>query len=331
MIRLEKTEDRDLVHIEPVHEKHIPQMKSLWNTQYAKMAEKYDFLPRKWLSDPAPFAHFIEQDIDSRCSTVATLGTEVIGFMTCDEFDFHGEKTAFFPIMAHAAHESLRLVAYNMLYTHISQQLVEAGCINHILTFFAGDHTLQEYLFELGFGLYVVDAYRDISSIPNTKKPHDITVRKAESGDVDVLLLLVKETDGYYAQAPLFLKRVSEEKDELASVIASPDHAVFLAMSSNQIVGFMCIRCRHDDDVVTLSDTTTACIDPLGAYITKAYRGLGIGEQLLYAAITWGRQHAVCTIHVDFESANTYARQFWPKHFAPILYSVKRHLNADIG
>ena len=73
-----------------------------------------------------------------------------------------------------------------------------------------------------------------------------------------------------------------------------------------------------------------SCIDPLGAYIKRECRGLGVGKKLLYELIAWSGQQDVTNIHVDFESANYHANQFWLNYFTPVLYSVKRRLNNDV-
>lgn len=329
MLKLEKINNRNLLHIEPLQKQHIPEMKALWNMQYDRMVGNYGFLPHKWLDDTTIFSHFIEQHIDGRNSIVVMLQEKVVGFLTYDMFDFHNEKTAFFPIMAHAADGSYKLSVYSMMYTYVSQKLVEKGCINHLFTFFSLDQALQDYLFELGFGLYVVDAYRDLNNIAIAVKD-DIVVRKARVSDIDELFGLVKESDRYYAEPPLFLKRESEEKDQIVELITSNDSEVFLAVRNDEIIGFMNIRCNQTDEVITLSDTTTACIDPLGAYIKRECRGLGVGKKLLYELIAWSGQQDVTNIHVDFESANYHANQFWLNYFTPVLYSVKRRLNNDV-
>lgn len=106
--------------------------------------------------------------------------------------------------------------------------------------------------------------------------------------------------------------------------------AVFLAIRKNEIIGFVNIRCNQAEDVFTPSDKMTARIDPLGAYVKQEYRGLGIGKKLLSESIAWIKNKNLANIHVDFESANFRANQFWQTHFTTVLYSVKRRLNNDI-
>ena len=89
MLKLEKINNRNLLHIEPLQKQHIPEMKVLWNMQYDRMVGNYGFLPHKWLDDTTIFSHFIEQHIDDRNSIVVMLQEKVVGFLTYDMFDFH--------------------------------------------------------------------------------------------------------------------------------------------------------------------------------------------------------------------------------------------------
>jgi GNAT superfamily N-acetyltransferase len=330
MLKLEKIKNPDLLHIEPLQKNHILEIKALWNKQYRRIKKNLGFLPQKWLDDTTNFSGFIERHLDEGNSIAAIFQQKVVGYLTYDMFDFHNEKTAFFPIMAHAADVSYKLSAYRMMYACISQELVKKGCINHLFTFFSLDKTLQEFLYELGFGLYVVDAYRSLGNINIEEKNNDIAVRKAGISDIDELFSLLKESNKYYAESPLFLKRESEEKGLVVEMITSHDSEVFLAVKKDEIIGFMNIRCNQTDDVFTLSNKSTACIDPLGAYIKQEYRGLGVGKKLLCASFAWIGQKNITNIHVDFESANYHANQFWLNYFTPVLYSVKRRLNNDI-
>ena len=329
MLILERI-NRTLLHTEAIGESHIPKLYEIWKCQYQKILVQHDYLPRTWLDNTSIFAHFIEQHVGEGNGIVTLLDDMVIGFMTYDAFDFHAEPTAFFPIMAHAAHEDYRLVAYSEMYNILAQILVDKGCLNHLMTFFAADQRLQEYLYELGFGLYVVDAYRDQQPItPGTSSP-DIEVKRVRGEAIDPLATLVKESDSFYGEAPLFLLRQADGKEAILEMLADDNQAVFVAAKGDIFLGFIHVRRHNENDVVTLCNTSTATIDPLGAYIRKDYRGAGIGRRLLYEAIAWCGQQNVPTIHVDFESANYYANQFWPRYFTPILYSVKRRLNNDV-
>ena len=318
------------LQIEPLRSNHILEIKALWNLEYRRLIKNHAFLPHNWLDDTASFSSFIERYIADGNSIAAIFQGKVVGYLAYDIFDFHNEQTAFFPILAHAADPSYKLSAYRMMYACVSQELTAKRCINHLLTFFSFDKVLQKFLFELGFGLYVVDAYRGLDNISIEKQHNDIAVRRAGMSNVDELFSLVEESIQYYAESPLFLKRESEDKEQVVEMITGQDSAVFLAVRKDEIIGFMNIRRNQAADVFTLSDKTTARIDPLGAYIKQEYRGLGVGKKLLCQAIAWVERTNITNIHVDFESANYHANQFWPNYFMPVLYSVKRRLNNDI-
>jgi len=330
MLELEKFNDRHLLQIVPLQTSHIPEAQALWNRQYVRMVEACGFLSSTWLDNPALLSRFIEQHLEGKSSIVALLHGTVVGFLTYDLFDFHAEPSAFFPILGHAAEVAYQLTLYRLMYTYISQRLVAQGCLNHFVTFFASNPQLQTCLFELGFGLYAVDAYRSLNTLSLEIHSNGFRIRPASLPDVEPLWALVQESDRYYAEPPLFLKRASDSKAKLAELVAAPDGAVFLALQQEAVIGFLNIRWNHTEDVLTLSDRTTACLDPLGAYIQPAYRGQGIGKALLAHALSWGRQQMLVQVHVDFESANPHANQFWPQYFTPVLYSVKRRLNNDL-
>ena len=184
MLKLEHT-DQTLFQVESLNKKHIPDMRTLWTSQYLEVRKQYAYLPQTWLKKPSYFSQFIEQHIQNNAGTVVTFRHAVIGFMVYDMFDFHGEKTAFFPIMAHAADPAYTLIAYSTMYNHLSRVMVEQACLNHIVTFFSCDQKLQAYLFELGFGLYVVDAYRNLHPISRDMRVNNESVRQATSEDLD--------------------------------------------------------------------------------------------------------------------------------------------------
>ena len=330
MLKSEKFDEDHPFQILPLQSEHVHEIRALWQRQYAQRIAAGDPLPAAWSDNPALFAQSAQRHIDKQGGIVVVLDGKAVGFLAYDRFDFHGEPSAFFPILAHAAEAAHQLALYRLMYTHIAQRLVAQGCLNHFFTFFAQDHQLQTCLCELGFGLYVVDAYRDLSPIPGGSLPRNISVRTAGLPDVEALRAVVQESAAYYAESPLFLKRDGMDNNELTELVAAQDGAVFLALEQDEIIGFLNIRRSLTEDEQTLIDRSTGCLDPLGAYIKQAYRGQGVGKALLARALTWARQQACAQIHVDYESANLHASEFWPRYFEPSLYSVKRRLNNDL-
>jgi GNAT superfamily N-acetyltransferase len=313
----------------------VPAILDLWKSRYRRAANGKLPLPEDWLLAPAQLTGFLEQHVGNGAGLVAERDGVIVGYMFYDQFEFHAELSSFVPIVAHGAANDRRLSVYAALYRTLSAELVRRGSLNHLMTFYADDTELREFLFTLGFGGYAVDAYvntadaaKAISS--RTEKPADeMTIRAATTRDLDLLYPLIRESDSYYAEPPLFLKREGSPQDEVADLLASRDGAVFLALADGSAVGFMNIRRSDEVDPITLVDTSTALIDPLGAYIVPELRGHGLGRALLAECFEWAQQEGLPRIHVDFESANPCAYRFWPLYFTPTLLSLKRSINAD--
>jgi len=328
MVKFEKM-DQSKIKIEIMEGKHVGEIIKLWNQQYSKVTNKYRFFSEDWKNDNY-FKVFIEHHIKNKNSIIVRYGNNIVGYMTYDMFDFHNEKTAFFPIMAHSAKEEYKASVYRIMYSKISDKLVQAGCLNHLFTHFSSDEMLKKYLYEIGFGLYIVDAFQDVKYEYNKRENNDFQIRKAEIEDIKDIHLLLTEFNEYYRSAPLFLKRDIETQEEVKEYIIGENNAVFIALKENKIVGFINIRKSEENDLITLVRKNTGIIDPLGAYIKKEYRQFGLGVQLLNNVFDWCNHNDIYNIHVDFESANQNAHQFWPKYFIPILFSVKRRINNDV-
>jgi GNAT superfamily N-acetyltransferase len=192
------------------------------------------------------------------------------------------------------------------------------------MTFFCSDERLKEFLYDLGFGAYVMDAF----CIPAEASSFG-DIRRAGQNDVDALFGLAQESRLYYRNAPVFLKRDIIGKDKLKQLVE--DEAVFIAVADGKAVGFMNISVSRENDPITLAAGWTALIDEIGAYIKPEYRGRGIGDQLLHTIRNHCAGIGVERIHVDFETANPFANRFWRKYFDPMLLSVKRGINRDIN
>jgi len=328
MVKLEKM-DQSRIKIEPMEGKHIDEILNLWSEEYKKVIDTYKFLSEDWSNDNN-IKIFIENHIKNKNSIIVRYGNNIAGYMTYDIFDFHNEKTAFFPVIAHSAKEEYKASVYLIMYRNISEKLVREGCLNHIFIHFSIDMTLNRYLYELGFGLYVVDAFQAVEYKIDTYENNNFQTRKAETGDITGIYSLLTEFHEYYKSAPLFLKREMETEEKIKEYISGNNNAVFIALKEHKIIGFINVTISEENDHITLVRKNTGLIEPLGAYIKKEYRQKRLGTHLLYHVFSWCNQHNVKNIHVDFESANQNAHQFWPKYFVPVLLSVKRRINNDI-
>lgn len=323
----EKHISYDSIEIEPMREEYVHPSIELWTTQFKKVKNTVQDIPGKWITDLTAIRLFLEEHAETGKRVVAKTDGDVIGYMVYDRLPFHGADTAYCPIMGHASVESGRARIYQKMYKNLSDLWVRDAVLDHIVTFFSLDVQLKRVLFNLGFGLYVVDAFRSADPIDSNGS---VSIMEASLSDVEDVMRLGEESRKYYRESPLFLVRDEEKREYYEDFIGNSGAAVFIAELDGKTVGFMSVKKNCGDDVVTLADKDTGMIDELGAYIQPSCRGHGIGARLLSNVVEWCREQRIDQIHVDYESANLYASGFWPKNFTPTMYSVKRRVNPDI-
>lgn len=323
----EKHISYDSIEIKPIREEHVQPSIELWATQFKNVKNTVQDIPGKWITDLTAIRLFLEEHATTGKGVVAKTDEDVIGYMVYDRFPFHGADTAYCPIMGHASVESGRARIYQEMYRSLSDLWVRDAVLDHIVTFFSLDVQLKRVLFNLGFGLYVVDAYRSADPIDSSG---DVSILQASPSDVEDVMRLWKESRKYYLESPLFLVIDKEKREYYENFIRNKETTVFIAKLDGKTVGFMSIKKNNRDDVITLADKDTGMIDELGAYIQPSCRGHGIGARLLSHVLGWCREQGIDRIHVDYESANLYASGFWPKHFTHTMYSVRRRVNPDI-
>jgi GNAT superfamily N-acetyltransferase len=310
-----------------MHDEHVKPAGELWNKEFQKRSRMNNGLPVSWAIDSTQLCLFLEERIKTGRGIVALIEGDVAGYMVHDNFLFHGAETAFCPIMGHSSVESGRIEIYQSLYKHLSSLWVKDKILEHIITFFCSDTQLKKALYLLGFGLYAVDAYRLNEPV---QTDNDVEIFKASLKNVDDIRRLDDEFRTYAKEAPFFLVRKNVTQKYYEEFIKNADAAIFIAKMSSEIIGFMSIRKSNKEDTFTLANENTGKIDKLGAYVKASHRGKGIGTSLLNNVINWCSGQGIDRIHVDYESANLFASSFWPKHFIPTMYSVKRGVNMDI-
>jgi predicted acetyltransferase len=294
---IQKNISYNSLSIEPIEHLHSPKIAEIWQSQYREAIAAISVTPTSWLTNRSAFQAFVIEHIDAKKGVIAKSGEEIVGYMLYDNFVFHGEKTVFCPIIGHAALTPYKTIVYKKMYQYLSKRWIEMHYLNHFITFFAHDVVLQTQLFHLGFGLYVIDAFRTVDAIDANES--NVTIIRATMGNIDDVMRLGEESRDFYRQAPLFLVRAPQNIDYYSALIPKaegvPELArekrsehnetgeVFLAYVNNQAVGFMDIRQNTDEDIITLSDKSTGMID--GAYIRPEHRGRGIGKRLLQRCI----------------------------------------------
>jgi GNAT superfamily N-acetyltransferase len=317
------------MEITPCCEEQIPKILELWKNQYQAELSDRGPRPNTWILRSSEIKAFLRKQSGSAHFAVATRGGEVLGYMFFQVFPFHGEATAFCPIMGHAEKGARREVL-EYLYQNLSEELVAKGVLSHVITYFAHDKAFEDAVFALGFGLMVIDAFRDTKPIQAITNPAGVQFLKATQDNICDLKALADESLEYYIRAPIFLNRRSEPKEYYQGLLNSSDKAVYLAFVEEEPVGVMSVRRNKELRFVDLCDIKTALIDEVGAYIKPAYRGRDIGTTLLSMCFEWCRLNEINMVHVDFESANLRARSFWLKFFTETMKSVRRTVYSDV-
>ena len=315
------------ITIKKIQEEHIQPSSDLWIKECQIQTSRVNGLPNNWVTDSSQLGLFLEKHVESGRGVVAISGGTVVGYMVYDKFTFHGVEIVYCPIMGHSSVEPERVRIYQNLYMHLSDLWVKENILDHYITFFGSDTRLKDELYQRGFGLYTVDAYRLNEPV---NSDFSASILKASMSNVEDLMRLGDEFHAYVREAPLFLVKDKTKREFYQDFIEKNDAAVFIAEVNGETVGFMSIRRSNEDDIITLATQNTGRIDELGAYIQPSSRGQGIGTGLLKSVINWCSEQGIENIYVDYESANLYASRFWPKHFTPTMYSVKRRVNPDI-
>lgn len=314
-----------------LNEEKIDALFRLWKEQFLDQQQAVHCLPSSFVINKHIFTTALTKLLNSPYCAIAKHNGKIVGYMFFSDFVFHGEKTAICPIMGHSTLKKYRKKIYHLLYQHIAQKLVENSILSHIMTYFADDILLYTLYYELGFGMIVIDAFRDVSAIPlNNDLLSQITIRLAEKSDIESLMEIDKINTAYYSTSPIFLgdRNVSSPPSYYDSILSSSQ--LYLAFVKSTLAGFMNIRKVAQPDFSMLLDNTTSSIDQMGAFVLPEFRSKGIGKVLLSRCVTWAKKHNINHIHVDFESANILAKEFWLKYFSPCLFSVRRRVYEDV-
>jgi len=301
----------------------IPFALRVWRAQFERYCKCGSF-PDFWEGGKETIEHYLLRQIEDENAIVARKNDEVVGYMAWMYFDFHGERSAFLPISGNAANAENENMIYHEMYMTASKKWIQDDRFNHLWMIYYDDAGLQERLYDLGFGSYVIDACKKTDPQTFTSAPvYKIT--EATQNDADEVLAMENESDDNLLRPPVFLIRRYCDKEEVLKLIN--DEKVFIAWDKGRAIGMMSvdINQKHHFEHLTVAESAGG----LCAYIRPEYRGKGVGTQILNMVCEYCRKNGKPYLHVSFESANPDAVRFWPKHFKPAIRSVRRGVNKD--
>ena len=314
-----------MYQITPMNSHDIPQALTIWHNQFESYCYN-DSFPRFFPGGEETVAQYLAEQIEKGNAIVARHDTAVVGYMAWMTFDFHGERTAFLPIVGNAAVAEDENAIFHALYAAASQIWVCDNRFNHLWMTFFDDISLQNMLYDIGFGSYVIDACQKTSP-KSPPSPSAYQITPVTLAHADALLSLANDSEENLSRPPIFLIRKPWAKDKIISLIATMP--LYVAWDNDLMVGLLSFDVNQDYDLEYLTSPTSARISGIGAYVRPEYRNKGIGKQLVQQACDHCYRAGKSFFHVSFESANPDAIRFWPKHFRPAIRSVRRTINKD--
>ena len=246
----------------------------------------------------------------------------VTGFM----FPFKGQNAVLVPVFCHGSVAQDRQKLYQRMYMHVADEWAKNSRHIHIISHFAHDFVLQETLYQIGFGAFLVERIRDFSAIGENNR-----VEITEEKDFRKLVEIHEEHMQYYPDSPIFISKESEIKTagtDLESHSKNGDVFLVYCERSKPCAYFIVDGLTEGDEGFLLKKTNTAQIK--AAYVRSHLRGKGIGTALLQRSIEWAQKNSYKRLLVEHETANYYGGNFWRKYFNPYLYFSLRYIDNTI-
>ncbi len=220
---------------------------------------------------------------------------------------------------------------YAALFGELAARALERGVVDHIVHVPIGHPAIEAAWVALGFGRTALVAVRDLAPLDRPVGP-DVEIRIATPDDLDIVDRLVDEEAVFHARSPIFRpyrrdETVEAVRTELATHLASDDHAYLIAR-----------RDRSDVGVVSIGPGigSPLYVPDRAAYIAAtavlpAHRGSGAGAALVAAALAWARDHGYRAACLHFSTANVTSTSFWTGlGFTPVMAHLRRRLDERI-
>jgi ribosomal protein S18 acetylase RimI-like enzyme len=132
---------------------------------------------------------------------------------------------------------------------------------------------------------------------------NDIRIERALETDLPSITSLLAELMEAMTDTESF--DIEQAVQNCRSLIRSPEQYVLVARKGDNVLGFVNFSTRK----TMMHRALSALIDEL--VVSKNYRGLGIGKQLIQAVVDECRKLGCCEVEVSTEKSNTKARRFY--------------------
>lgn len=233
------------------------------------------------------------------------------------------ERGAYIPIWGHYCSEENKK-HFLQLYQKIAGDWLKNKVYTQLLTYFPNNKILEEQLYNLGFGLLVIDAFRSMNKISCKPLDKQFTVRSMISDDLEKIKNVDDNFHSYMNASPTFLHHNSRVQAlSLTDFVDETNQTIVIETKGNIVAAIRGVFGSSNLDLLSYPKNVGINY----AFTDLAYRGFGLGTHLLNEILKWGetKQASLCT--VDFESANLLANRFWLTHFKPISFSAMRKID----
>ncbi len=133
----------------------------------------------------------------------------------------------------------------------------------------------------------------------------DITVELATEADLPSIKPLLLELMDVMDNTEGF--DVEQSFENCIILIKDPAHHILVAKDKDTVVGFVNFTTRK----TIMHPRPSGLIDEL--IVSRSYRGLGIGKQLILAAIQKCRELDCCEVEISTEKRNSKSREFYQR------------------
>lgn len=275
---------------------------------------------------------------DGRAGVVAIRDGTLAGFLAGLLMPERGLRLAYAPDCGHAVAPDCAQsgwpeggrATYRALYAALAPRWVANGYFEHAVSFLAGDRVAADAWFSLGFGVFGVDALRDLSPVEAPAAAVDI--RRATEDDVDLVIDLTVGLQRHLAASPIFMPMLRyRSREYFRRWLADPATPIWLAYLDGRAAGHIKMG-PVDAEYASMPHAGEATVAISGAFAWEDLRSRGIGTALLKHALGWARAEGYCACAVDFESANIVGMDFWRRSgFRAVDYAVWRHVDERIA
>ncbi len=310
-------------------------------SRHAGERTRFPLLPAAY-EDPARAAELVQEVLDF-CEGVAAMDDRgaLVGFLTAFESkpDPHSPMARYTPehasvhlVHGHAvAADASSTRVYAPMFAELAARALDRGVTDHVVHVPIGAGDTEAAWAALGFGRSAAVAIRDLTPLRN-RPATDVEIRTASPDELDVVDRLVDEESVFHAGSPIFRPyRRAETADavraELATELASDDHAFLLARRGHDDVGILSVGpglgspLYVPDAAAYIGSTAVLASD----------RGTGAGTALVDAALAWANDHGYRAACLHFATSNLTASAFWTGvGFIPVMVHLRRRLDERI-